>query len=193
MAPLLSATTLVAALDVAVKTAIRLLDRLLAAGIAVEVTRRSKWRLFGLKGMERLADAVRPPCRPEPGRGRSPIIAEADQDNVAGPAVPLPPLTRIDRRAFDYGDLELGMAQLDLVGRRRSLDALARGAPAGAGSVPTDGDGAAADARSGDPDVAISGGPAEFAAQLKPSMRGGFARGLGHPYRNSGTARQPHR
>jgi hypothetical protein len=41
-APLISATTLAAALDVAVKTAPRLLDFLVGAGIAVEVTRRSK-------------------------------------------------------------------------------------------------------------------------------------------------------
>jgi probable HAF family extracellular repeat protein len=69
-APLVSATTLAAALDVAVETAIRLLDGLAAAGIAVEVTRRSKRRLFGLKGMASLADAVCPPYRPELGRGR---------------------------------------------------------------------------------------------------------------------------
>jgi len=42
--------------------------------------------------------------------------------------VPLPPLAPIERRAFDYSDLERGMAQLDLVLRqtRRSLDALVR-------------------------------------------------------------------
>jgi len=144
-APLLSATTLAAALGVAVKTAIRLLDFLVAAGIAVEVTGRSKRRLFGLKeleGMELLADAVRPPRRPEPGRGRGRPPNVSESDVVAGPPPPLPPLTPIERRAFDYSDLELGMAQLDLVIRRtgRSLDARMRGARAGATSVPTDGD-----------------------------------------------------
>src|SRR5271156_3375040 len=42
--PLISATTLAAGLGVAVKTAIRLLDSLVAVGVAVEVTRRSKRR-----------------------------------------------------------------------------------------------------------------------------------------------------
>jgi hypothetical protein len=68
--PPISATTLTAALDVAVKTAVRPLDGLITVGIAVEVTRRSMRRLFGLKGMERLAETVRPP-----GRGRLPIVA----------------------------------------------------------------------------------------------------------------------
>jgi hypothetical protein len=49
--PLLSATTLAKGLDLAVKNAIRLLDGLVAAGVAIEVAHRSKRRLFGLKGM----------------------------------------------------------------------------------------------------------------------------------------------
>jgi hypothetical protein len=90
-------------------------------------------QLFGLKGMAPLAAAVRPPYRPQPGRGRGrpPLIVEES----ALPPEPLPPLTSIERRAFDYSDLEQSMAQLDLVLRetRRSLDGLTRGASAGAG------------------------------------------------------------
>ena len=82
--PPISATTLTAALDVAVKTAVRPLDGLITVGIAVEVTRRSMRRLFGLKGMERLAETVRPP-----GRGRLPIVAADVEDVVAEPVVPL--------------------------------------------------------------------------------------------------------
>ena len=52
------------------KAAIRLFDGLVAVGIAVELSQRSTRRLFGLKGMEQLADGVRPPYRHEPGRGR---------------------------------------------------------------------------------------------------------------------------
>jgi hypothetical protein len=72
------------------------------------------------------------------GRGRPPIVAEADEDIVAGAAVPLPPLTPIERHVFDYSDLQLGMAHLDRVIRRtrRSLDALGRGAPATPGDEP---------------------------------------------------------
>jgi hypothetical protein len=33
-------------------------------------------------------------------------------------AVPLPPITPIQRQVFDYSDLEVGMPQLDLVIRQ---------------------------------------------------------------------------
>ena len=67
--PLISATTLAAGLNVTVKSAIHLLDGLVTAGIAVEITRRSKRRLFGLEGMAPLGAAVRPPYRPAGGAG----------------------------------------------------------------------------------------------------------------------------
>jgi hypothetical protein len=135
--PLLSATTLAKGLDLAVKNAIRLLDSLVAAGVAVEVTHRSKRRLFGLKGMAPLAAVVRPPYRPEPGRGRGrpPYIDE----EPAPPPEPLPPLSPIERRDFDYSDLEQSMAQLNLVLRetRRSLDVVTGRAPAAAHATST--------------------------------------------------------
>ena len=147
-APLLSATTLARAIGMSVKCATELLDRFVAAEVAVEVTHRSARRLFGLREMAPLGEAVRPPYRPDPnrGRGRPPIFAI--EEDSAGPAVPMPPLAPVERRSFDYGDLEHCMAQLDLVRRqtRRSLDALARGAPAGAGSIPALGDREATDA-----------------------------------------------
>ena len=88
--PLISATSLAAGLGIAVKNAIRLLDGLMDAGIAVEVTHRSKRRLFGLKAMAPLADAVRPPYRPEPGRGRGrpPILAGRRRHRRAAAAAP---------------------------------------------------------------------------------------------------------
>ena len=124
--PLISATSLAAGLGVTVKSGIRLLDGLVAAGIAVEVTWRSKRRLFGLKDMAPLAEAVRRPYRPEPGRGRGrPPILTAE-DEITGAQPPLPPLTPIERRAFDYGELEHCMVQLDQTIRhtKRVLDAL---------------------------------------------------------------------
>ena len=126
--PLVSATSLAAGLGVAVKTAIRLLDGLVTVGVAVEVTHRSKRRLFGLKGMAPLGAAVRPPYRPEPGRGRGrpPILTV--EDNGAAPPLPSAPLTPVDRRQFDYSDLEHWMAQMDQAIRqaRRTLSALAQ-------------------------------------------------------------------
>ena len=72
-APLLPATSLAAGLGMALKNATLLLDDFCATGIAIEVTHRSKCRLFGLTGLIGLAplrDVVRPPYRPKPGRGR---------------------------------------------------------------------------------------------------------------------------
>jgi hypothetical protein len=136
MAPLVSATTLAAGLGMAVKNAIALLDAFADAEIVVEVTHRSKRRLFGLAGLAPLRDEVAPPRRPEPGRGpgRPPAIREEE----ALPLPPLPdrPLTPIERKAIDYSDLEHWMAHADQVIRntRWALDALARGegAPASA-------------------------------------------------------------
>ena len=56
--------------------AVRLLDGLAGAAIAIELKHRSNRRLFGLRPMAPVAEAVRPPYRPEPGRGRPPILVQ---------------------------------------------------------------------------------------------------------------------
>jgi hypothetical protein len=136
-APLLSATSLAAGLGMAVKNATLLLDDFCAAGLAIEVTHRSKRRLFGLTGLAPLRDVVRPPYRPEPGRGRGrpPLMAE---EASTVPALPSPPPTPLDRRPFDYSDLAHWMTQMDQTIRqaRRALGTL----PA-AGSVQSEPDG----------------------------------------------------
>ncbi len=99
-APVVSATSLAGILGIAVKNAIRILDELQVAEIAIEVTHRSKRRLFGLKGLAPLRDVVRPPYRPDPNRepgrprldlgrmrlarGRVRPLAAADADRTAG-------------------------------------------------------------------------------------------------------------
>ncbi len=132
-APVLSATTLARILGIAVKNALRILDGLVAADIAIEVTHRSKRRLFGLHGLAPLRDVVQPPYRPEPGRGRGrpPIRGFDDDDDLADAPPPVAPLTPIERRAFDYTALDEAMAQLDAVVRqaRLALRAIADGAP----------------------------------------------------------------
>lgn len=127
-APVLSATTLERILGIAVKNAIRILDDLATAEIAIEVTHRSKRRLFGLRGLTPLRDVVQPPYRPEPGRGRGRPPHEIEEELQEAPPPPLSPLTPIERRAFDYSALEEDMARLDAVVRqsRHNLGALLR-------------------------------------------------------------------
>ena len=119
--PLVSATTVAKSLGLAVKNAIRLLESLVAAGVAVEVTHRAKRRLFGLQAMVPLGNVVQPPYRPEPGRsrGRPPLIVEEPEL----PPAPQPPLTPVERKRFDFSDLEAAMTYVDQVLRdtRRSL------------------------------------------------------------------------
>jgi len=87
-APLLSATSLAAGLGMAVKNAAALLGEFCAASIAIEVTHRSKRRLFGLAALAPLRHEVVPPRRPEPGRGRGrpPLIPLGE---LVAPAAPL--------------------------------------------------------------------------------------------------------
>jgi len=132
-APVLSATTLARILGIAIKSALRILDALLATGIAIEVTHRSKRRLFGLQGLAPLRGVVQPPYRPDPSRGpgrpRHDVDAEAAE--VAPPR--RPPLTPLERRDFDYTALEETMAHLDAVVRasRSALRSIADGTHAG--------------------------------------------------------------
>ena len=125
--PVLSATTLARAIGMSVKCATDLLDRFVAEDMAVEVTHRCARRLFGLKGMAPLGEAVRPPYRPEPGRGRGRPPSPPVEHDAVGVPPPLPPLVPVERPEFDYRALEEAMAHLDGVIRRArvSLKALA--------------------------------------------------------------------
>ena len=112
-----------------------LLDEFLTSGIVIEVTHRSKRRLFGLAGMAPLARVVRPPRRPEPGRGRGRprLVEESETDTPPSPLPPLPPLGPLERRQLDYTDLTDTLAELDATIRRtrQNLDELAKGGQAG--------------------------------------------------------------
>jgi len=136
-APLASATSLATGLGMAVKNAAALLDGFCAQGIAVEVTHRSKRRLFGLAGLAPLRAEVAPPRRPMPGRGRGrPPTLEIEADL---PPVPLPerPLSPIERRAFDYSELEHWIAHAEQAIRqtRHVLDQTARAPATRSGSL----------------------------------------------------------
>jgi hypothetical protein len=130
-APLISATSLATGLGMAVKNALELLTGFCADGITIEVTHRSKRRLFGLAGLAPLRDEISPPRRPEPGRGRGrpPTIRLEVAPLLAVPPSPERAMTPLERRAIDYSELEQGMAHLEQVIRdtRRTLDVLAKG------------------------------------------------------------------
>jgi hypothetical protein len=106
-------------LGIAMKNAMRILDGLVAAEIAIEVSHRSKRRLFGLKGVAPLRQVARAPYRPDPNRGRGHPRHDIEEDELPD-AAPLPPpaLTPLERRSFDYTALEEAMALLDAVVRR---------------------------------------------------------------------------
>lgn len=113
--PLVSASSLAAGLGMAVKNAAALLDDFWRAGVAVEVTHRSKRRLFGLAALAPLRDMVRAPDHPDPNRGRGRPRLERGDDpadrNV--PPTPPAPLTPLERRQLEYSDLEHWMAHTE--------------------------------------------------------------------------------
>ena len=85
-APIVSATSLAHSLDIAIKNAAALLDVFVARGIAIEVTHRSKRRLFGLKHLAPLRDTAAPPRRALRHRGRGTLgpMRGADDAVAAG-------------------------------------------------------------------------------------------------------------
>ena len=125
-APLLSATSLGAALGMATKNATRLLEGFVVLGIASEVTHRSKRRLYGLKHLAPLREAAAPPRRPLPGRrpGRpsaaSVTLAGTGSERPVAPArlVPSPPLPPIERGELQFGELDHWLELADQAIRR---------------------------------------------------------------------------
>jgi hypothetical protein len=123
-APLLSATSLAALLGISIKNAIRLLDGFVMHGIITEVTHRAKRRLYGLKHLAPLREATTPPRRPLPGRrpGRpsGAIIEQVDAAavEITPSLVPSPPLPPLQRREFDFSDIDQLLDRTDQAIRR---------------------------------------------------------------------------
>jgi hypothetical protein len=125
-APLLSATSLGQAVGMATKNAGHLLEGFVVLGIASEVTHRSKRRLYGLKHLAPLREAAAPPRRPLPGRrpGRPSGSPFPTSDENEGPAatasVPLasPPLPPLERREYEFGELDRWLDLADQAIRR---------------------------------------------------------------------------
>jgi hypothetical protein len=126
-APLVSATSLVQALGMATKNATKLLEGFVVLGIATEVTRRSKRRLYGLKHLAPLRETAAGPRQPLIGRCLSrpsvaPVPAGAAFGNegptttsVRPPSPPLPPRAR---KEFEFGELDRWLDFTDQAIRR---------------------------------------------------------------------------
>jgi hypothetical protein len=125
-APLVSATTLGQALGMATKNATRLLEGFVVLGIASEVTHRSKRRLYGLKHLAPLREAAAPPRHPlpgrRPGRPRGGPLAASDGDRDPAPTAsvrpPSPPLPPLERREYEFGELDRWLDLADQAIRR---------------------------------------------------------------------------
>ena len=128
-APLVSATSLGQALDMATNNATRLLDGFVGLGIASEVSLRAKRRLYGLKHLTPLRAAAAPPRHPVPGRrpGRPsaalPRMADLASESarlaeIATPLAPSPPLPPLARREFDFSEIDQWLDLADQAIRR---------------------------------------------------------------------------
>lgn len=128
-APVVSAATLATGLGMAVNNATALLDAFCRDGIALEVTHRHKRRLFALAGLAPLREAVAPPRRPEPGRGRGRPPERQVEDDPHPEIVVQAPSLPVKRRVFDYSELEHWTTHADQAIRnaRRALDVIAAG------------------------------------------------------------------
>jgi len=140
-APVVSAISLAGGLGIAIKNAWALLEALVEPGIAIEVTHRSKRRLYGLKDLAPLREQASQPRRPTPGRGRGrpprgatkPAIV-AENSSAIGD-IPLladrQSLSPLERKEFDFTDIDRWMRQADEAIRRTKavLDRLAASAP----------------------------------------------------------------
>jgi hypothetical protein len=128
-APVLSATTLAAALGIAPKNAGRLLENFTVLGIAVEVTHRAKRRLYGLKHLAPLRAATTParlPTATAGSRGRPEGLTRISDAGVplASPPAGIaasPPLPRAALAEFEVAELEEWMAAADAAIRRAQL------------------------------------------------------------------------
>ncbi len=112
-----------AARHLALKNAIGLLDSLVTAGVAVEVTHRCEASAVRAQGSGAARCRGGPPERPHRGAGVASRRSSSTRPRCRLSA--LPPLARTERPRFDYSELEAAMAYAEQVTRetRRALDA----------------------------------------------------------------------
>lgn len=120
--PVISATTLAARLSVSVQAACVLLERFLDRGLVIDVTHRAARRLFALKDLAPLREAVRMPKKPVPGRkrGRPRLGEEADPDDQSV-AVAEEAFRPLPRWQPDYSELEAAISNVERLNHKMSL------------------------------------------------------------------------
>ena len=122
--PALSATTLASHLGIAVKNASRILEDLVRDGVVIEVSRRTKRRIYSLPSVAPLREVAAGPRRPEPfrGRGRPRAVADLDAENEAPPLPWEEASTPLPHVNFDYSGLDAAMASMeDAIKRTKSF------------------------------------------------------------------------
>ncbi len=117
--PVISATTLAARLSVSVQAACVLLERFVDRGLVVDVTRRSARRLFALRDLAPLRDAVRMPEKPVLGRkrGRPCLGIEADPDpdpDEQMDALVVDSFQPLSQWKPDFSELDAALKQIDV-------------------------------------------------------------------------------
>lgn len=120
--PVVSATTLAARLSVSVQAACVLLERFVDRGLVVDVTHRAARRLFALKDLVPLREAVKQPKKTVPGRkrGRPRLGEEAapDDQTIAVAETTFRPLPRWQP---DFSDLEAAISNVERLNHKISL------------------------------------------------------------------------
>lgn len=134
-APVISATSLAGGLGIAVKNAAALLDSFVALGIAIEVTHRSKRRLFGLRHLAPLREEALPPRRGrraeaitrrgEAARRPAGALADLEYSDAGDAAPPLRQrlaLSASDREETEFSGFDDWMREADqVIGRSQAI------------------------------------------------------------------------
>jgi hypothetical protein len=120
--PVISATTLATKLSVSVQAAYVLLERFLERGLVIDVTHRAARRLFALKDLAPLREAVRVPKKPVPGRKRGrPRLGEEAAPDVQSVAVAEETFRPLPRWQPDFSELEAAISDVERLNHKISL------------------------------------------------------------------------
>jgi len=100
-----------------IRSSTDLLDEFMRDGLAVEVTHRTKRRLFALSGLTLCV--MKSPAPAATARTAPDAPARSPEEEALEPvAIPAPSLSPVARKAIDYSDLEAWMAHATMSSAR---------------------------------------------------------------------------